>query len=210
MSSSEPDVWFQNVTFKFIPFDGFENLDNDILKELLNMSERVKEEPIAYVALTVTFAEKYLDVLVRWHAQQVGKKLNDILKNHGGSDYHKFRKAAVAEGLVTEAFGDMAWRISDMRDKMIHFNKEDLGRIGGIVYIPKSKSTVTINRPSGEPLTFEVQDYEAKRRPLRKIDPSQKLKTVLDGIKTYQALVDTYFANMIHEIKALKILEYET
>ena len=66
--SSEP--WFQSVIFRFEPFSEFERLDNEILNELLKMSDRVRDEPIAYVALTVAFVEKYLDVVVRWHAQR--------------------------------------------------------------------------------------------------------------------------------------------
>jgi hypothetical protein len=127
MSAPEPEPWLQKVIFQFVPYSEFQQLDNDILNELLKMSERVREETFAYVAQSVAFVEKYLDVLVRWHAKKAGRKLGDILKNHSGSPYHVFREAEVAEGLISEAFSDLAWKISDLRDRMIHVDEEELG-----------------------------------------------------------------------------------
>jgi hypothetical protein len=203
----ENDVWFQNVAFNFVPYAEFEKLDNEILKELLGMSERVKEEPIAFVALTVAFVEKYVDVLVRWYAKKQGKKLHDILKNHQGSPFHVFRKAAMAEGLISEAFNEMSEKIYNLRDKMIHFDEEELGAMGATIIVPKS-GPVTVTGPGG--ITFERQDYEPIRRPLRKIAKSEQLKTISDGIKRCEAIVDIYFTNMVSEIKVLKIVNFET
>jgi len=137
-------------------------------------------------------------------------KLHAILQPYKGSTYHMFRQAAVAEELVSEAFGDMADRIYKLRDKMIHVDEEELGRIGGTFIVPHPGSPVKVAGPNQEEIEFETVDYDTIQRPLRKIPESEKLKTVLEGINRYSALIDTYFANMVPEIKVLKVVQYET
>ena len=146
---------------------------------------------------------------VRSHVKETGKKLHDVLKPHTGSPYHTFRKAALAGDLISEDFSELARQISDMRDKMLHVDAEELAGVGDKAMRSFKELFGSLGK-KGEIQRETLRiDADVHERPLRKVPKQEQLSSFMTGLHWYAAAIDSCFANMAPEIRVFRMLDYE-